>query len=59
MAADLADRISWGLLIILIAYACFVSIRAMKINKDGVSVEGRDNAEPIRDGDSVTVVKDS
>lgn len=58
--ADLADRVSWGLLIILIAYACFVSIRAIKIGKDGFSAESRDDhddAEPIRDGDSVTATK--
>lgn len=44
--ADLADRISWGLLIILIAYACFVSIRAIKIGKDGFSAESRDDDAP-------------
>jgi len=31
--------------------------RTLKVGKDGVEIS--DNAEPIRDGDSVTVVKDT
>ena len=42
--ADISDRVSWGLLVILVAFACFVSIRAMKIDKNGLSVESRDDA---------------
>jgi hypothetical protein len=42
--ADIADRLSWGLVLILVAYACFVSIRAVKIGKDGFSAESRDDA---------------
>jgi hypothetical protein len=42
--ADISDRVSWGLMVILVAFACFVSIRAIKIGKDGFSAESRDNA---------------
>lgn len=46
---SLADKVSWSLLIIVCALACFVSIRAIKIDKNGASIEGRD----IPDDDTI------
>lgn len=39
---SLADKVTWALLIIVCGLACFVSIRAIQIGKDGVNVQGRD-----------------
>lgn len=43
--ANLADRLSWGLLLVLLAFATYVSIRAIKVNlKDGTAeAEGGNN----------------
>ena len=30
--ADIADKLAWGLLIVLVTLACFISIRAFKFN---------------------------
>lgn len=38
--AELAMLVAVGLLIIVIALACFVSIRAIKIGKDGIEASG-------------------
>ena len=38
--SSLAMLIGLGLLIITVALACFVSIRAIKIGKDGIEAEG-------------------
>jgi hypothetical protein len=42
--ASLADKVADALLVICLALACFVSIRAIKIGKDGMDVQGRDPA---------------
>lgn len=42
----LADKVAWGLLISISGYACFVSVRAIKLGKDGFSVDGRDPNQP-------------
>lgn len=39
---DMADRVAWSLFVIVCALACFVSIRAIRVGKDGASVEGRE-----------------
>ena len=41
--ATLTTYIAVSLLIIVIALACFVSIRAVKIGKDGIEAESNDN----------------
>lgn len=56
--ADIADRLSWGLLVILVSYACFVSIRAVKIGKDGFEASSFGDDDIVHSGDSVTVEKD-
>lgn len=38
--AALADKVAWALLLIVLALACFVSIRAVKIGKDGIEAKG-------------------
>ena len=43
--AHLADYIAVSLLIIVVALACFVSIRAVKIGKDGLEATANDNGE--------------
>jgi len=45
--ASLAMLIGSALLVIVVALACFVSIRAIKIDKDGLSAEGGDNSVPV------------
>lgn len=36
--ADIAMLLGWGLMIVLVSYACFISIRALKLNvKDGTA----------------------
>lgn len=46
---ELAKPLTWALLIIVTALACFVSIRAVRIGKDGFSAEARDedNSVPV------------
>lgn len=39
---SMADKVSWSLFVIVCSLACFVSIRAIRIGKDGASIEGRD-----------------
>lgn len=43
--ADVADKVANALLIGVVGYACFVSIRAIKIGKDGVDFQSKDNGE--------------
>jgi hypothetical protein len=43
---NLATKFGWANLIIVSGLACFVSIRAIKIGKDGFGVEGRDREPP-------------
>lgn len=47
---SLADRVAWSLFVIVCALACFVSIRAIRIGKDGASMESRDieDAEDVK-----------
>lgn len=40
--ASLAMVVASALVIIVIALSCFVSIRAIKIGKDGIEADGRD-----------------
>jgi hypothetical protein len=42
----MAAKIGWALLIITSGLACFVSIRAIKLGKDGFAVDGRDPQQP-------------
>ena len=46
--AKLATMVTGGLLVIVIALACFVSIRAVKIGKDGIEAKshGGENDDP-------------
>lgn len=45
--ADLANKVAWALLVIVLALACFVSIRAIKLDvKDGTAeVKGDGDGE--------------
>ena len=45
--ADIANVISWALLVIVVALACFVSIRALKVNvRNGTAeVDGHDQED--------------
>lgn len=43
--ASLADKVAWGLLLIVLALACFVSIRAIKIGKNGIEATGDGDGE--------------
>lgn len=38
--ADLANKVAWALLLIVLALSCFVSIRAIKVGKDGIEATG-------------------
>lgn len=52
--------IGWALLVIVIALACFVSIRSLKLNvKQGTAEAEGDGSggEPLRDGDEVKLEK--
>ncbi len=42
--ANLADKIVDGVLLGMIVYACFISIRALKVGKDGLDVHGNEDA---------------
>lgn len=42
--ADLANKVAWALLLIVLALAMFVSIRAIKVGKDGLEASGGDDA---------------
>jgi hypothetical protein len=53
--SNLSLIVATCLLIIVTGLAMFVSIRAVKIGKDGFSAEG---GNTINDGDSVTVTKE-
>ena len=53
---DLAKPLTWALMVIVLALACFVSIRAIKVGRDGISAEGRED-DVVHDGDQVTVTK--
>lgn len=50
--AKISFMLALGLLIIIIALACFVSIRAVKIGRDGIEAESNGNGG---DAPSVTV----
>jgi membrane protease YdiL (CAAX protease family) len=39
---QLADKVAWALLMSVGGYACFVSVRAIRLGKDGFGMEGRD-----------------
>jgi hypothetical protein len=45
LGGELANKLAWGLLILICALACFVSIRAIRLGKDGFGVEGRDKPD--------------
>jgi type VI protein secretion system component VasK len=45
LGKQLADKIAWALMISVAAYACFVSLRAISLGKDGLSVTGRDRPD--------------
>lgn len=40
--AALANKVAWALLMSVGGYACFVSVRAIRLGKDGFGMEGRD-----------------
>jgi len=42
--AGIADKLAWGLLIVLVTLACFISIRAIRFGKDGFNVNGNGSA---------------
>ena len=42
---ELAKPLTWSLLIIVVALACFVSIRAIKIGPDGLEASSRDQGD--------------
>jgi hypothetical protein len=52
---ELAKPMGWSLIIIVLALACFVSIRSIK-GPGGFEAQGRDD-EPIKSGDAVVVTK--
>jgi hypothetical protein len=41
-AKGLADKVAWALMMSVGGYACFVSVRAIRLGKDGFDMEGRD-----------------
>lgn len=51
--ASMASKVGWALLIITSGLGCFVSIRAVKLGKDGFAVDGRDQpgGAPPQGGD--------
>lgn len=56
--AELAVLIGVALLIVTVALACFVSIRAIKVGRDGIEATSNNEGAAICDGDSVTVLKE-
>lgn len=54
--ANLAYMIAAGMLIVVTGLAMFVSIRSLKVSRDGLEASGGDS---IRDGDTVTVNKEA
>ena len=50
--ANLAYMIAAGMLIVVTGLAMFVSIRSLKVSRDGLEASGGDST---RDGDTVTV----
>lgn len=44
---QLADKVAWALLISVGGYACFVSVRAITLGKDGFGMQGRDPPQDI------------
>ena len=57
--SNLALIVASCLLIIVTGLAMFVSIRAVKLGKDGFSAEGGNDDESLHDGDSVTFRKEA
>jgi hypothetical protein len=53
--ANLAYMVASGMLIIVTGLAMFVSIRSLKVSRDGLEASGGDT---IKDGDTVTVNKE-
>jgi hypothetical protein len=56
--ASLAMVIASALLVITVALAAFVSIRAIKVGKDGLEASSFGGDDVVRDGDTVIVNKD-
>lgn len=54
--ANLAYMIAAGMLIVVTGLAMFVSIRSLKVSRDGLEASGGDST---RDGDTVTVNKEA
>jgi zinc transporter ZupT len=53
--SQLALVIAAGMFVVVVGLSMFVSIRAVKLGKDGFSAEG--GGDPIRDGDTLKVEK--
>jgi small-conductance mechanosensitive channel len=45
LGGQLANKLGWGLLIIVCALACFVALRAIKLGPGGLDVQGRDKPD--------------
>lgn len=43
--ASIADKVAWSLFVVVVALACFVSIRAVKLGKGGFEAEANDNGD--------------
>lgn len=54
--ANLAYMVAAGMLIVVTGLAMFVSIRSLKVSRDGLEASGGDT---IKDGDTVTVSKET
>jgi hypothetical protein len=45
MGKQLADKVAWALLMSVGGYACFVSVRAITLGKDGFGMQARDRPD--------------
>jgi hypothetical protein len=47
MGKQLADKVAWALLMSVGGYACFVSVRAITLGKDGFGMQARDRPDDV------------
>lgn len=50
-------RITLAVLLSMLIYGAFISLRAFKASKDGVEFDSKDDGDTIHSGDDVTVTK--
>lgn len=59
MGKQLADKVAWALLMSVGGYACFVSVRAITLGKDGFGMQGRDRPDDAAPTATVTTTTTS